>query len=547
MHLFACFAHLTKASYPVDKSGAEQPWLSFRFYRPDVSSIKGEFIDLSSSASPYIINKRGVSYMRNLLTTQHRCSFLRDLFFSLLVLTGLAVPAAVSASPIVYTAFTVADGRLGNWSFRDARVVLTQESDTTQVQTISVPGLGGGSVLISINYGGTASVTITTAQRTVHARFNSGEVFVSLDHGTIFTPPTPLVGGRGVGFGSFNPSASGGLEPAYPLGIEDGTIDWGDATLPSPALQALSLDLQHNTSFSGRGWICPGFTNFSCPLATKPLKTDQGDLFLQAPYYGVFACSSGATCNDYPLNGGLFTAELGSAPSRPSAYVTSKRAEGKSPITYTAAVVTSVDLGGKHYDHAKVFISMDTDRRDVAPTASGYIVNEGNARVKIVAGSRVIKADIPSGQIYAYFDALNGNVGFGSAAGGRGYPLAITGTVDSIGLLDHTLAYAVRSIIADPSAALNFSRGVSTLVTDFTNPTVLAGGASSCTALDPISSVCTNFTPVPIATSAGPLYLHELYTDDETTTTGTQRFSVGWGLFWIEYPAAPSHPSESDD
>src|ERR1700736_1103462 len=160
--------------------------------------------------------------MRNLLTMQHRCSFLRDLFFSLLVLTGLAVPAAVSASPIVYTAFTVADGRLGNWSFRDARVVLTQESDTTQVQTISVPGLGGGSFLISINYGGTASVTITTAQRTVHARFNSGEVFVSLDHGTIFT--TPLVGGRGVGFGSFNPSASGGLEPAYPLGIEDGTI-----------------------------------------------------------------------------------------------------------------------------------------------------------------------------------------------------------------------------------------------------------------------------------------------------------------------------------
>ena len=56
-----------------------------------------------------------------------------------------------------------------------------------------------------------------------------------------------------------------------------------------------------------------------------------------------------------------------------------------------------------------------------------------------------------------------------------------------------------------------------------------------------------HFTPVPIATSAGPLYLHELYTDDETTTTGTQRFSVGWGLFWTEYPAAPSHPSESDD
>src|ERR1700736_6372300 len=118
--------------------------------------------------------------MRNLLTMQHRCSFLRDLFFSLLVLTGLAVPAAVSASPIVYTAFTVADGRLGNWSFRDARVVLTQESDTTQVQTISVPGLGGGSVLISINYGGTASVTITTAQRTVHVRLGVSTLRLSL-------------------------------------------------------------------------------------------------------------------------------------------------------------------------------------------------------------------------------------------------------------------------------------------------------------------------------------------------------------------------------
>src|ERR1700730_3551823 len=143
-------------------------------------------------------------------------------------LTASLLATAAIAAPITYTAFTDTDGKIGSWSFHNARVYLTFHGDTSTVQTIDVPNIfiTGTMAEAVLNATGTASVTIITAQKTVHARFLPNQLFVSLDHGTL---PGPFKGGRGVGFGMFPASAPGGIEPTYPLALEDGTIDWGDA------------------------------------------------------------------------------------------------------------------------------------------------------------------------------------------------------------------------------------------------------------------------------------------------------------------------------
>jgi len=68
--------------------------------------------------------------------------------------------------------------------------------DTSTVQTIQAPNflIPGTMTEAVINATGAASVTISTARKTVHANFTPNQIFVSLDHGTI---PGPFQEGRG--------------------------------------------------------------------------------------------------------------------------------------------------------------------------------------------------------------------------------------------------------------------------------------------------------------------------------------------------------------
>ena len=173
---------------------------------------------------------------------------------SILALLGAS---SVRAEPVTYTGFTITDGQLGSWKFHNARVYVTVRGDTNDVQFMQFPDGFGGFADTYVNMGGTASVTIVADGREVHATFAPGQIIVASDLGSSDSPPH--VGGRGIGFSSLT---SYGLEPAYPLGIEDGTLDWGDIFDPgiaSPALADLSTDLQHSTAFSGRSWSCVGF------------------------------------------------------------------------------------------------------------------------------------------------------------------------------------------------------------------------------------------------------------------------------------------------
>src|SRR5271169_5828988 len=193
------------------------------------------------------------------------------------IMTVLLASTALAA-PITYTGFTITDGQLGSWHFHNARVFLTFESDTSNVQVTTVPNVNGNVSLV-YNQTGVARITIVSDDKIVNATFNSNQIFVSYD-----------LSNGGVGFGSCVPNCSPSLpltpnlQPAYPLGVAGGTVDGpvavGLAFGPSLEELALSADLISDTGLSGRGWVCVTFPDFTCPAPTVPLKTNKGDLYL---------------------------------------------------------------------------------------------------------------------------------------------------------------------------------------------------------------------------------------------------------------------------
>src|SRR3974390_1654780 len=227
------------------------------------------------------------------------------LYLLLLVSMMFLMDGTAAAVKVTYKGFTITDGKLGSWQFHNARVYLRFESDTENVQFIQ-PYIDPnnpqyGTVDVLINQTGKASVVIVTNGGTVSANFAPNEIFVSLDLGDTFD--TPHLGARGVGFGSVTAT---GLEPAYPLGVEDGTVDWGDINqdnsdaAASPELAQLPVDLVRPSGLSGRAWSCVGFPN-NC-AAANPLHTDKGDLYLYQSY---------TTAYGSPLSAGFFVTEVG--------------------------------------------------------------------------------------------------------------------------------------------------------------------------------------------------------------------------------------------
>jgi hypothetical protein len=462
------------------------------------------------------------------------CKILRSAAFrhavTCFLITFLLV-SMVLAAPVTYTGFTITDGQLGSWKFHNARVYLTLHSDTSYVQQTQIAGVNlayigpfppqqlctGAATPI-----GTARVTIIAGEKRVEATFAPDQLFVSLDQ----------ING-GVGFGSCGPN---GFQPAYPLGISGGTIFgavFAPAYNPSPELAALSLDLKHDTAFSGHAWICVGFPTFGNPCsAPNPLKTDKGDLLLSQPYQ-VQLPGTPPSYGD-PLSGGLFSVEVG---ERNPWEVT--RASRFAPITYNALLVSDVTLGRHSFKGAIVYLSFAADTDTVVPftdaTSSGYFNPLGRAKVTILAGWRSISAEFAPGQIYIYLDVKNSVVGFGSNAGGRGYPLSLTATQppNSIYGFENSTLGAVADIMRIPADAANYSPLTQSLVTDLTNATTLSGNASSCGALDPATAICSSLVPTRLETNRGSFYLYEPYTNDASTTR-TQPYSDNFGIFWTE-------------
>lgn len=479
---------------------------------------------------------------------------------SLCAVVVLLLASVTSAARITYTGFTITDGQLGSWKFHNAQVYLSFETDTshvqlTQIQNVNVAYVGpfpaqqlctGPASAI-----GTARITIISGGKSVRATFAPNQLFVSLD-----------LDNGGVGFGSCGPN---GFEPAYPLGIQDGTIDGATASFGLPGadgqnlsadLFALSTDLMHDTGFSGRAWVCVGFPDRACPAPTQALRTNKGDLYLFQPYSipGLDTLSAGffwavVGGEDDSISAASDSEEADSAPA--TAESTQSRR-----ITYTGFVISDVAIGGQLYFGAQVYLSFEADTATAVPFPNmrcctlpngvcGYINEHGKARVKVISGGRTITAHFAPHQLYVYFDIANSSVGFGSYAGGRGYPLSMTkndldaqrlpcGFGDGCTLTENSLVGAVADIIATGDAA-NYSAETATLSSDLKSDTTLSGAASSCVSFDPTTSVCSNLTANPLQTTdQGTFLLFEPYTDDDSTTNVPQPFSVNWGVFWAE-------------
>lgn len=438
------------------------------------------------------------------------------------------------AVPVTYTGFTITDGQLGSWSFTNARVYLTFQTDTSNVQQTQIAGVNlayvGSYPPAQLCTGtptaaGTARVTIIKAGHSVTATFAPNQIFVSIDQ----------VNG-GVGFGSCGPS---GFQPAYPLGIAGGTIFgriFPQLVGASPELAALPIDLTENAAYSGRAYICVGFPTFGAPCSPpNPLQTDKGTLTLQQPYQQV---TGNPPSYGDPLGGGIFIAVVG-AQHMGGRNTWEFPVSWEAPITYNALAIADVSLGGETFPGALVYLSWDTDHRTVVPfhkgNSYGYANFAGKASVTIVAGHRVISARILPKQLYVFFDVGKSNAGFGSFASGPGYPLSITATQpqNSIYGFENSTLGAVADILRTPADAANYTPATGKLLTDLTNSTTLSGNVSSCASLDPATAICSNLTPAPLSTSHGPLTISEPYTGD-ASGTGSQPYSVNVGLFWTD-------------
>ena len=446
----------------------------------------------------------------------------------------LLVTSVASADPVTYTGFTITDGQLGKWKFHSGLVYLTFQGDTKDVQFMQFTLPSGATADADVITQGTAKVTIVAGDRVEHATFDPNQVIVASDLGD--SSDLPHVGARGMGFSSLTAT---GLEPAYPLGIEDGTLDWGDIFPPgiaAPELGFLAVDLQNSSAFGGRAWSCVGFPDACQP--PNPLHTNRGDLTLENPY--SLAPSPGGG-ND-SLSAGFFVVDVGGALGRPPDAAIHGHARGKHPIVYRAYTISDVQLGNESFFAAQVYFTYEADASKVktfddGPSSYGFINDSGRASLTIVSGATVRTATFRRGEIYVYYDIGSAALGFGSKKGGRGYPLSLTGNHDvTNGLVENSTIEAVSDLSRVPADAALYTPATATLRTDLTNATVLGGAANSCVAFDPITSACADLTPIGLKTSAGLLYLSEDFYEDETQQDPPipGPYSIQWGVFWSE-------------
>jgi hypothetical protein len=215
---------------------------------------------------------------RTITATMGRCS--------LALMLMLAWTRNVSAAPMVYSGLVVTDVRVGETFMHNASLKITFEGDTENIIPVTSPAsdfCSGSSFYYLAS--GVARIEIQFRGRTQTARFQDGQVVVTLDTCS-----------GGIGFGSFLAGRSG-LEPAYPLAFTMGTAEYAAITSNGPLGEALSL--------TGAAWSCLGFppvyvtdqesgtTTQNCiPPGAYPLKSDIGDIFIYQPYYELDPSSS---------------------------------------------------------------------------------------------------------------------------------------------------------------------------------------------------------------------------------------------------------------
>jgi hypothetical protein len=199
--------------------------------------------------------------------------------------------AGAVPTPVTYSGYVYTDVSLGGQRHHNARVTITFKANTSDIHKFKVtPGGNEGSGFCIDQ--GTATVAIEAEDEAVQATFLAGQVFVSFD-----------TYNGGIGFGSYiGPS---GLEPAYPLAYDDGTVERFTSDLSTPA------------NMTGKAWSCIGYpplfgSGFCTDPGGYPLKTNRGDFIMYMPY--VKYALDGTISGDYSgtMNRGGFFVVTGS-------------------------------------------------------------------------------------------------------------------------------------------------------------------------------------------------------------------------------------------
>jgi len=426
--------------------------------------------------------------------------------FPLVVIALLAVTC--QAVPITYSGFTITDGKLGSWTFHNANVVLTFKSDTDFVQQL--PGSVAG-VNVAYVDKGIALVTIVAKGKTVQARLDQGQIFISFDQ----------VNG-GVGFGFFTPGLQfpANLNPIYPLAMSD--------ALPQAAVSngILPDTLLPDAGFAGRGRICLSANPFaSCASPTLPIKTDKGDLYLFQPYT-VDATPPQGSVLGISLNAGFFLEQTGKGLTRlPASLLTRPVQKTTGGITYNLFLVSDVSIGGQLLHNASIHLSFSSNisqvQRVSTATPAGHINSVGTGRVVVTDGSTTIHATFTPNQLYVFFDPATASGGFGSFSGGDAYP-AILQSESQFNLL-HGVSDIIRNQVG---TYLTYSARTQSLakVMDLKHEFVMADVVSSCTQFGLYQSCSNPTTPSKLTTDKGDFYVYNSYMEYGA--------SVNWAIFW---------------
>jgi hypothetical protein len=457
------------------------------------------------------------------------------LFTAIAIFLAAPLALAQSTTSITYTGFTITDGQLGAWQFHNARVILTIQSDTNSVQTLTQACVGTDA---AFNSAGSARVTIIDHEKVVHARLAPNQLFVSFDQDY-----------GGVGIGSFAPGPpfvpatcanAASLQPAYPLGLHHGTMDAAgvqDSTYSSNQ-QNFPDNLQGDVGFSGKGYVCDGIPQELCVASTVPLLTDDGYLFLAEPYQGY------RNADLVSLNGAFFFQQT--SPSGfplPRSVLAPSSSVANGPITHHMFLVSDVSLNGQLFQNASIHLSFQSNTSRVAPLAlggpHGYINTHGVARVDIKSGTSTVSAQFARGQVYVYFDPLTASAGFGSVSGGRAYPAALFPTAVHS---DTELLAAVADILNGGTTYYTQPTIDLANATDLKHETMLAEYVSSCGNFDFSIGVCNDLINYPrLITDQGDFYLHQPYNrNSNLDPTSAIRSSDNWAVFWTTYPIQQS-------
>src|SRR5262249_43860876 len=117
----------------------------------------------------------------------------------------LSLAAVAAAKPVTYVGFTIADGKLGNWTFHNARVYFVMQGDTDTVQALQAPNPVDPTdpVGVLINPAGNSSVTVISGSQVAHVTSDPHQIFVSMDMG--LAVERPHIGGTWSGLWNVYP------------------------------------------------------------------------------------------------------------------------------------------------------------------------------------------------------------------------------------------------------------------------------------------------------------------------------------------------------